>query len=99
MKIRKDNRPEEQILVDDYNESPDCAKCHRTLMLNEGCEWGEPPYICDDCINSMKDAVIKDLALLVRRLCNRCQGTQISKDAMDYIKRKNLLGTILRLDK
>lgn len=43
------NRTEEQILVEEYNESPCCAKCNILMSLKEGCEWGEPPYYCDSC--------------------------------------------------
>ena len=42
---------------------------------------------------SPRDIIIKDLAMLVRRLCN---GADIHSKAMDYFDRKNLTGNILR---
>jgi hypothetical protein len=46
-----------------------------------------------DAEQEEKDIIIRDLAMLIRRLCS---GEGCNGKAMDYLNRKNLLGSILR---
>jgi hypothetical protein len=38
----------------------------------------------------------RDLAMLVRRLIQRCNSSQLIEQAADYLRRKNLQGSPLR---
>lgn len=42
------------------------------------------------------DAERRDLAMLVRRLCRRCDDPKLVEQANDYLRRKGLQGSPLR---
>ena len=75
----------------------DCDKCHTTMGLDDGCEWPDAgPYYCWSCAHEIiaeQSQLVKDLAMLVRRLVTE---KQVVKKAKDFLVRKGLQGSPLR---
>lgn len=78
--LRGENR--EHTIGTAVDEDGCCVSCGRDIN-----------FIAINAESKDKDIIIRNLAMLLRRLCN---GSQVQKKAMDYLARKNLIGSMLK---